>query len=201
MTEGYLRQRRNLLSICILLLLAILGGAENISLLTLKLKHPEVAEYFAWSGFLYFWYRVYMYAPSKLTELFRNEIILRLIYKHKNKEYNNFNLEEYAGSIEIHIPASDNKKTQLILRGHSSVIDIENRSLEIPVGIKQIFSYNNQIANVFDGKVVTDYFLPHLIALITILVGVNKYYPDALLTLLPVMLVSALLYLWVSNKK
>jgi len=200
MTEGYLRQRRNLLSISILLLLAILGGAENVSLLPLKLKHPEVAEYFAWAGFLYFWYRVYMYTPSKLTALFKNEIILSLLKTHSNTDYNYFSLSDFIGSITI-TSSTDSESADITLNGNTSSSKNFTKDYSLPLSQESIFSFNRYINVIFNGKVVTDYFLPHFIAIITILVGIDKYYPDALITLFPVILVSALLYSLVSKKK
>ena len=99
MNEGYIRQRRNLLSISILLLLAIFGEASKSLLFPVELGRPFVAELFAWIGFFYFWYRIKIYGPNNIFQLFKDEIVVAYIFKYHTDEYHRENVVNFSGYI------------------------------------------------------------------------------------------------------
>lgn len=180
MNEGYLRQRRNLISISIVLLLMILGGTKANPLFPLNLERPFVAELFAWIGFGYFWYRVKIYGPNNLARQFKNEIILKYVIEYDPGHYTHFNLSTFVGAIDVE--RKDNARTIFTFIGVTEAVgNAAPGKISIPLNSKEILSKKNYLKNLFSGKVITDFYLPNLIALVVLLLGIYKYrtfFPD-----------------------
>ena len=52
----------------------------------------RVVELFTWLGYAYFWYRVLIYQPKGLGNLFKTEITLDIIKKKEPRYYSEHNL-------------------------------------------------------------------------------------------------------------
>jgi len=170
MNEEYLRQRRNLLSITILILLSILGGSNSNPLYPIQLERPYIAELFIWIGFGYFWYRTRIYTPINIFQHFKNEIILSHVIKYDPISYSHHNLLTFIGSINTHKSVFDSTTFEFF--GVTEATGNGNIGrITIPLNLKSIFSTNNYLKNIFKGKVVTDYCLPHMLAITTLFIG------------------------------
>lgn len=179
MSEDYLRQRRNFLSISIIILLVILGGTDDNPISILKLKNTCVATIFMWIGFFYFWYRLINFTPSPLSDLFKNEIFISTIKVNDSQFYYHKDLSSFVGKITLYREnANDiNSKFYLNLIGTSSVGAVDGNS---KIGIMneiQVLNNRNYIINIFKGTVFTNYFLPHILAFTVLVLGNFFYHP------------------------
>ena len=135
MDEGYLRQRRNLFSVSIFILLAVWGGSYQNTLFPIRLERPFVAELFMWLGFAYFWYRTSLYQPPTLSQLLFNEKSLFVIKKHDLNFYNIHGLGSCNGKITLKPNPNNSDQTRFTLQGFSylkndSVTDTTNINIK-----------------------------------------------------------------------
>jgi len=174
MNEAYLRQRRNFISISIFIMLAILGGAKVNPLYPFHLERPFVAEMFMWVGFGYFWYRTKIYTPVSIFQLFKNEIIIDHVRRLKPKEHTIHNLDTFFGNITV----KSKDKDGTIFNFHG-VTDATGRvgpdDIHIPLSYDLILNKINYLKNIYSGKVLTNYYLPHIIGFIVLFLGVYKH--------------------------
>ena len=179
MDEGYLRQRRNLISISILLLLTVLAGTKiNLLFPYAKFDNPGVAELFIWIGFVYLWYRTRIYGPQSIKNVFDNEVIVAYLRINQPQFIIDYNLNSFAGVINF-TSQSNGGKTRLTFSGKNDLGIAIQEHVVIPIPMKKtrdvILNRTNKINNWLHGKTITDYHLPHYIAFITLFAGiVNK---------------------------
>ena len=182
MDEGYLRQRRNLISISILLLLTILAGTKvNLLFPYAKFDNPGVAELFIWIGFSYFWYRTRIYEPESIKEVFNNEVVMTFLQNNNHRQYITTNgLNSFTGTIDLDSDNYiNNNETKCDITffgndGQGSPLDPNHgcKVLTINKVKNTILSKSNKINNILHGKTFTNYYLPHYIAFITLFAGI-----------------------------
>ena len=183
MDEGYLRQRRNLISISILILLTTLAGTEiNLLFPRAEFKNPGVAEFFIWIGFSYFWYRTRIYEPNLLKECFRQEVIISYLNNINPRFLLTNRLHSFIGDIEI-APVKDGGKPYTRIRfvgkndaGEAVVLSAADTFVSADENESTILSKSNKIDNILHGKTFTNYYLPHYIAFITLFTGIIAKY-------------------------
>lgn len=183
MDEGYLRQRRNLISISILLLLTILAGSKiNLLFPYAKFERPFIAELFLWIGFSYLWYRTRIYGPDSLQNVLKNETIIKYLIN-KNPDFMiNHALLSFTGKIII-TSAIIGDKIHSKIKFHGTndqgnPVPSGNGRIETVVdnSKNEILSKRHIIHTVIHGKSVTDYYLPHCIAFIVLIAGMITIY-------------------------
>lgn len=171
MNEGYLRQRRNLISISLLLMLAMLGGTKVNPLYPFHLDRPFVAEMFIWIGFAYFWYRTKLHLPLEISVLFRNEVIIRHVKKYYFVQYCSFELSNFIGTID---PIGGDKSKLAIIEssaGGSTRLGKQITLARETDDLDSILTNESRLKNIFEGTIFTDYVLPNLIAILTLVIG------------------------------
>jgi len=180
MDEGFFRQRRNLISISIALMLYMIAGGDINSLFGIKLEHNIVAIIFTWVGFFYFWWRCVIYGPDSIDRLFENE-------KRTNQSIDPFIinhgmrlLKEATDDIEQNLQVSFGLKKDNVwgytfghnntnhARKYKEIAPIVNGKLLLLIFIR------SWIRTAYSGKVFTDYFIPYFLAEVTLLIGIYK---------------------------
>ncbi len=203
MNEGYLRQRRNLISASIVILVVVLGGTKINPLYPFHFERPYVAELFMWIGFSYFWYRTKIYSPIRIFHQFKTEIIISYIREYNYDAYNLYNLISFVGTIRA-IREKENNTTFKLTGIVESTGKTVDSGVDVPVSLNKILNPINYIKNLLTGKVLTDFYLPHVLALIALAIGIYKhqdFFPAEFFNLAPVLIVAHFLYSAVSIKK
>lgn len=172
MTEGLLRQRRNLFICCILLWAMKFGGISltKISLagFELSFKNPDVITLSIWLAFAYFFYRYYQYFIADGMEKLHAEKEF-LLNKYCNEKIK-YLYDKYRPSQKCECNYTfSNLKSQKWIITFSEHNDWEG-NLEV-MGTKKInklslFKGGTQACMhiVFRSTVVTDYLLPFFFA-------------------------------------
>jgi len=188
------------LSISILLLIMIIGGAKINPLYPFHLERPFVAEMFAWIGFGYFWYRINIYGPISLYQIFKNEIILSHVIKYDPGTYTMYNLSTFVGTINVQNTTND--RTAFSFSGTTEASgNAAPSGVVIPLKLNVIFSKYNYLKNIFRGKVVTDFYMPHILAAAVLSIGTYNrrvFFPDIYFNVMGLLLAGNAYYILLS---
>ena len=175
MTDGLLRQRRNLIIACVLLWTMKYGGITISKILLagfeVHLQRPEAIIQAIWIAFAYFLYRYYQYfsseGVSKLKEVVAQKLNERCepIIKRRVKSAHPYNNDAVLYAYDVlktnrwiyhgqdHIPDDDGK----IYRTTTFDFEITRISLAVPMA-KAISD------SLFRNSVATDYIFPFALA-------------------------------------
>ncbi len=176
LTEGTLRQRRNLFLISILLIVIHhaeieLGEVITFQGLTLNIGNPSAITLLLQFSLAYFLWRFYQYfnsdkAYSNMLQQYRdsrNSYLNRAVHKSLFKRES---IKTYRGSIEYNELNKADKKLYILTaeRRNEDENDFEKITVKIPskeiepARIKHILSF------LFRGKILTDFYVPFLLA-------------------------------------
>ncbi len=179
MGEGLLRQRRNLITTCVLLWLLKFGGVTftgfSIGGVDVEFGNPDALVVAIWLAFWYFLYRYYQYFSSegieKLHRVFEAALdkkcapIIKRIVKDKYPTNNDAILYSY-----IFLKASEWQYNGHTLGGsYDPNTGTTPRNEAFVLSIRPLALWRGILAAVFDSifrnSVVTDYLLPFMLAL------------------------------------
>ncbi|NOQ69883.1 MAG: hypothetical protein GQ573_07240 [Gammaproteobacteria bacterium] len=180
--EDLLRQRRNLIGICVALLLFIFSGGSLNSIFGVDIKHSWVAEVFAGMGLLYFYWRYWMYRQEHGMNLINDIFVEAVPFTHlKDKVIKSFDEQLRE---EGHI--SGNKKVIKIIDFNAihntwrfyitdgkaemtSNIKIKSRVF----CVKALAPFFHKVF--FRHRTFSDDLLPYVLAWLTMIVGAVHY--------------------------
>jgi len=175
MTEGLLRQRRNLIITSVLLWLMKYGGVKFTKLslagFDITFKEPLVLVLSLWIAFAYFLFRYYQYFSSEgvsnLISVFFKSVetkcqpIIRALIKQKHPNWNN--APNYSYELL--------KKWKWVYHGQLVNIDSmggtdPTENFELPIDKRKLRKgiFFATIDTTFRNSVVTDYLLPFILA-------------------------------------
>ncbi len=176
MGEGLLRQRRNLIIICVLLWIMKFGGATfskfSLAGFDISFKNPDVLPLSIWLAYAYFLYRYYQYfsheGVKKLQEIFgkaleeKCESIICKIVKQQSPT-NNDALRYSYSSLK-----SDNwvYKGYALGEYNTATSSSSVEHFEIPISRLKLWRgvLPAYLDATFRNSVVTDYILPFIFA-------------------------------------
>jgi len=186
MDEAFLRQRRNLIAMSIGLSLYMLAGGKVQTLFGVTLDNPEVALIFAWFGFFYFWWRSKLYQGSPMDGRFKSEqshylsideYAKTLAHKYLKRKYLKLNLPaiKYEGDIII---AWTGKLKDLVFSytnlSQQEEAQIGSKFIPVNKADQVIILFRLWVLTAMNGKAFTDYFIPYLLAELTVITGIWK---------------------------
>lgn len=178
MGEGLLRQRRNLITVSVVLWLLKYGGVTvskfELAGFDIVLKKPEAFILSIWIAFAYFLYRYYQYfadeGVEKLQKVFAASIerkcepLIRSLVKKAHPTNNDAHLYSYAFL----------KRDGWLYKGHALGEGYDtatssipgNQYFELAIRRRQLWKgiLLSMLDSIFRNSVVTDYLLPFAIA-------------------------------------
>lgn len=198
MEEGLLRQRRNLMIICVLLWLMKSGGVEfskiSFAGFDVAFKNPNALILSIWIAFTYFLFRYYQYFSNegncKLKQVFSNSLerkcepLIRQLVE-----------EKYPQNLEKIYDYKTLKKNLWIYKGNNIQhpydpvsTEMKLEPFEIAIGRWKLWKgiLSAIMDSIFRNSVVTDYLLPFILAdLILYYCGTNNWNGSFLRLILP----------------
>ncbi len=195
MTGGLLRQRRNLFITSVVIIFLRFGGVQvkKITLLGTELSFDKIEVLYVgiWIAFLYFLVRYYQYFKQEpdlgIMEEFwgkMNALSFRSLREEATKQYPSS--ENYGGEFQF----SQLKKTAPFIRQGSVVVsrnesgeqEMEKYSIDIRKYSSKLLVAGVHV--VVHRSMITDYFLPFLVALIALLYGFSGNWEGSFLNVL-----------------
>ena len=187
MDDDLLRQRRNLLSISFILLLFILGGGDVESLFGVKLEHGCVAVIFAWIGLFYFWWRFWVFGGGEFKEKILENCLMSVVEK---QNFDEFEIDKSDGDIsrflgfigqplrEVSVTFRDSGNDFLVCYGAIDRLTMKaewNGQFRVSYSLSRKILRRNILHAVIRDTATSDYFLPHMIAVLVVLVGFFRF--------------------------
>ena len=166
MDEGVLRQRRNLVTICLAILLYIFSEGSLESILGIKITRPEVAEYFAWIGFFYFLWRYWIHSRGEVALL-----LLRAIVGIDTLGQIDNSGRRMGASLTI--KNIDNVWTLIVNDHLRTGGGTENKEHRIP-GLQTRAAFVKKLIRLsLTEAQFSNFVLPYIISIITLIVGIT----------------------------
>jgi hypothetical protein len=189
--SGLLRQRRNLLFVSISIIIYFLGNAQIISIPSffgsIKLENQNIIYYGVWVFLFYSIWRYWLYSePAKdqfdreLNGTFSVSRLHRWFVSRQVKNHNvpNGNINPvinyglFKREMDFSKSVCANKKIGTLKREHREEEYREGKLVEISFCKYFLVELYCQLKAIFTGRSFSDYFLPYIMALIAIVLGV-----------------------------
>lgn len=202
MSDGLLRQRRNLIVLCVLLWVMKYGGVSftkfNLVGFDIAFKNPNALTTGIWIAFAYFFYRYYQYFTgegiSKLKTVFTDAlndkchpVVMKIISANDPRStnltgYNYLYLKGNNWKYRWQTKLPDREIERLVESGrHGS--HIEENSIDITRWMLKKPIASAILDSIFRHSVVTDYLLPFAIALWVLYYCGNTDWPGSFLNI------------------
>lgn len=158
MDEGILRQRRNLVTISIIIIIFYIAGGSFKSILGVSIKNPEYIEYFLSIAFMYLLWRYWLYSKGEISYLLL-QCVSSPDGEEKVKDVNRL------VSVSISLKQIENKTNLFIEhthhRGGEKRLTIRHA---VPNETPWIIFFKSFVKLALTGKQFSDYALPYIIA-------------------------------------
>ncbi len=207
MTTGLLRQRRNLISVSIIIILYYVGNIEISQLNFLgnriKLGNPNVISYFLWLLFFYFFYRYWLYFKEEpkdrydidygqLVDRLCTPIFKRIATKQNNQNHDEEKLKEILKFRQFPLVKSGNYNKLSMLKAESFGCNPASSSKENIHSNETVSAIYYEfcfipikiyacLSMAFRDSRFSDYYLPFLIALIAVLISITQLIFDEII--------------------